>query len=287
MPATADIANDIAPISVDDGRARITKSDFSQGMVSTLTITQATAATFSDLFISQTFLCFIRSGTKRVVCPINGEMIASAGDLFIFPPGSIVTLENRPLLDADYRADGVYFSRDLIGMAFGDHPQRFGSAIQIVREAPNNPLDILHLIHETLGNRDLPDPIRQHRLLEPLIWLRHHGVHLPVEDHANPLAKLRRLIEADPGHRWRVSEVAGSFAMSEATFRRWLAKSGHGFSKIMHNVRLEIGLTLLQTTDLQVSQIALECGFSTPSHFADSFKKRFGIKPMAIRSASN
>ena len=266
MPATADIANDIAPISVDDGRARITKSDFSQGMVSTLTITQATAATFSDLFISQTFLCFIRSGTKRVVCPINGEMIASAGDLFIFPPGSIVTLENRPLLDADYRADGVYFSRDLIGMAFGDHPQRFGSAIQIVREAPNNPLDILHLIHETLGNRDLPDPIRHH---------------------ANPLAKLRRLIEADPGHRWRVSEVAGSFAMSEATFRRWLAKSGHGFSKIMHNVRLEIGLTLLQTTDLQVSQIALECGFSTPSHFADSFKKRFGIKPMAIRSASN
>ena len=262
-----------------------TQSDFGPGMVSTVVITQATAATFRDLFISQTFLCFIRSGTKRVVCPINGEMIGNAGDLFIFPPGSIVTLENRPLLDADYRADGVYFSRDLVETVFGDHPQRRSSAIQIVREAPNNPLEILHLIHETLGNRNLPDLVRQHRLLEPLVWLRHHGVHLPVEDDADPLVKLRRLIETNPGHRWRVSEVAGRYAMSEATFRRWLAKSGHGFAKIVHNVRLEKGLTLLQTTDLQVSQIALQCGFSTPSHFADSFKKRFRIKPMAIRSA--
>jgi AraC-like DNA-binding protein len=264
-----------------------THNDYSHGMVSTVTITQATAATFFDLFISQTFLCFIRSGTKRVVCPINGEMIAKAGDLFIFPPGSIVTLENRPLLDADYRADGVYFSRDLIEMAFGGHPQPSSSVIQIVREAPNNPLEILRLIHETLGNPDLPDPIRRHRLIEPLIWLRHHGVHLQIKDHTDPLAKLRRLIETNPGHRWRVSEVAGSFAMSEATFRRWLAKSGHGFSKIVLSARLEKGLTLLQTTDLQISQIALECGFSTPSHFADSFKKRFGIKPMAIRSAHN
>jgi AraC-like DNA-binding protein len=172
-------------------------------------------------------------------------------------------------------------------MAFGGHPQPSSSVIQIVREAPNNPLEILRLIHETLGNPDLPDPIRRHRLIEPLIWLRHHGVHLQIKDHTDPLAKLRRLIETDPSHRWRVSEVAGRFAMSEATFRRWLAKSGYGFSKIVLSARLEKGLTLLQTTDLQISQIALECGFSTPSHFADSFKKRFGIKPMAIRSTHN
>lgn len=255
--------------------------------VSTATITQATAATFHDLFISLTFLCFIRSGTKRVVCPINGELIGNPGDLFIFPPGSIVTLENRPLLNSTYRADAVYFGRDPIETVFGDLPRRSSHSIQIVHGVPHNPIEVLNLIHGTLGNHELPAPIRRHRMLEPLIWLRHNGVYLQVEDDAHPLGKLRRLIETDPGHRWRVSDVAGRFAMSEATFRRWLAKSGQGFSKIVQNTRLEKGLVLLQTTDMPVSQIALDCGFTTPSHFADSFKKRFGITPMAIRSASS
>ncbi len=256
--------------------------------VSILPITQATAATFTDLFIRLTFLCFIRSGTKRVICPVNGELIGEEGDLLIFPPGSMVTLENRPVLNASYRADGVYFTHDLVDAVFAD--QRSPNAppgIQILRAAFHRPSDMLGLIKDTLDNGSLPPPIRQHRLLEPLIWLRHNGVHLLTRDEEQPLSKVRRLIEADVGHPWRIPDVAGHFAMSEATFRRWLAKSGHGFSRILLNTRLEKGLTLLQTTDLSISQIALECGFKTPSHFSDSFRKRFGIKPKMIRSAKD
>lgn len=252
--------------------------------VCVLPITQATAATFSDLFIRLTFLCFIQTGAKRVVCPINGEMIGGEGDLIIFPSGSMVTLENRPLLNSDYRADGVYFTRELIDTAFADQSHAEPpSGIRIVRADPYRPIEILKLIRETLDNEALPLPIRQHRLLEPLIWLRHHGVHLPVQDANELLARLRRLIETDPGHPWRSSEVASHFAMSEPTFRRWLAKSGYGFAKILHNTRLEKGLALLQTTGMPVSQIALDCGLKTPSHFSDSFKRRFGIKPNSIR----
>ena len=53
--------------------------------VSIFPITQATAATFTDLFIGVTFLCFICAGSKRVVCPVNGEFVGEAGDLLIFP----------------------------------------------------------------------------------------------------------------------------------------------------------------------------------------------------------
>lgn len=75
--------------------------------------------------------------------------------------------------------------------------------------------------------------------------------------------------------------------MSEATLRRSLAGSGQGFARILHNARLERGLALLQTTDLPISRIALDCGFGTPSHFSDSFRKRFGIPPKSIRSAAS
>jgi AraC-like DNA-binding protein len=256
--------------------------------VSILTITQATAATFADLFIRLTFLCFVHSGSKRVVCPINGEMIGQEGDLLIFPPGWMMTLENRPLLNASYRAEGVYFAHELIETVYADQPQRGGPiGLQIVRASPHKPFEILGLIQETLGDETLPWPVRQHRLLEPLIWLRHHGIRLPIQDDERPFNKLRNLIETNPGRPWRAAEVANHFAMSEATFRRWLARSGYGFSKILQNTRLERGLTLLQTTGIPVSQIALECGFRTPSHFSDSFRKRFGIKPTAIRSAAD
>lgn len=258
---------------------------FNEDGVSVFSITQATATIFPDLYIGQTFLCLILAGTKRVICPVNGEMIGNVGDLLVFPPGSIVTLENRPVLRESYRAEGLYFHDDLVEAVYADQGHsRASSGIQIVRALPHNPPDIVALLKTTLADRTLSPLIRRHRLLEPLLWLRQHGIRLPVHDDEQPLGRLRRLIETDLSHPWRVADAAETFAMSEATFRRWLAKSGQGFSRILQNTRLERGLALLQTTNISVSQIALECGFKTPSHFSDAFRRRFGIKPSAIRS---
>ncbi|OBZ92811.1 AraC family transcriptional regulator [Pararhizobium polonicum] len=256
--------------------------------VSIFSITQATTATFTDLYFRLTFLCFIQTGSKRVLCPTNGELIGEPGDLIIFPPGSLVTMENRPILNDRYRADGVCFTHDLVDAVFIDQrPRSDPPGIQILRTDSQRPSEILGLIKDTVNNEGLPLPIKQHRLLEPLIWLRHNGVRLPTRDEEQPLSKLRRLIETDLSHPWRIPEVAEYFAMSEATLRRWLMKSGQGFSKILLNTRLENGLTLLQTTGTPISQIALESGFKTPSHFSDSFRKRFGIAPKLIRSAND
>lgn len=257
-----------------------------QEAVSVLPITQATAATFSDLYIALTLLVFVQAGTKRVVCPLAGEVIGEAGDLLVFPPGSLVTLENRPVLNACYRAAGVCFSDDMVE-AVSDPavPLRRPQGIRILRAATHRPLDMLAQIEATLANEALAAPIRRHRLLEPLVWLRHHGIDLRATDADQPLSRVRRLIETDLSRAWRAADVARHFAMSEATLRRWLAQSGGGFARILHNTRLERGLTLLQTTDRRISHIALDCGFKTPSHFSDAFRQRFGLMPRAIRSA--
>ncbi len=254
--------------------------------VTILPISQATTATFTDLFIGLAFLCFIERGSKRVLCPVRGELIGEEGDLLVFPPGSIVTLENRPVPDVAYRATGVYFARDLVREVFAEQaPRQISAGIQILRAATHHPADMLTLLSETVDRQDLPPLVRRHRLLEPLLWLRHHGVQLPAADEDQPWSAVRRLIETDVARPWRITEVAAHFAMSEATFRRWLTRSGPGFARILHNTRLEKGLALLQSTDRPISEIALDCGFKTPSHFSDSFRERFGIKPKAIRSA--
>ncbi|MBE9065859.1 helix-turn-helix transcriptional regulator [Leptolyngbya cf. ectocarpi LEGE 11479] len=252
--------------------------------VSVLSISQATRATFTDLYFQHTFLVFIQVGSKRVLCPINGELIGHTEDVMIFSPGSIITLENRPVLDNDYRATGVCFPHQMIETVFSHKNSNTEPAgIQIVPASAGQTLQILHAIQATLNDADLPEPIKQHRLLEPLIWLKYNGIHLSSHEEEKPLSKVRRLIETDLSHPWRSNEVADHFAISEATMRRWLAKSGQGFSKILQNTRLEHGLSLLQSTDMPISAIAYTCGFKTPSHFSDSFRKRFGIQPSEIR----
>ncbi|GAB5469259.1 MAG: AraC family transcriptional regulator [Rhodospirillales bacterium] len=250
-------------------------------------ISQATTATFADLYFRLTFLFFIERGSKEVETPTQGQMLGEEGDLMIFPPGSMVTMVNRPVLGADYRALGVCFTHDLIDTVYGDLPTPpEAKGVQVLPAATHHPAEILALIQATLNDTALPETIRQHRLLEPLIWLREQGVYLPTQVQDQPISRVRSLIETDLSHPWMADEVAEHFAMSEATMRRWLAKTGQGFAKILLHTRLEHGLRLLQTTDAQVSQIALACGFKTPSHFSDAFRKRFGIKPKDIRSAA-
>ena len=256
--------------------------------VSVLSISQATTATFTNLYFQHTFLFFIQVGSKRVLCPINGELIGHTEDVMIFPPGSMVTMENRPVLGDEYRATGVCFPCHMIETVFSNQRSKSESAgIQIVQASTGQSFQILNTIQATLDDTEIPEPIRQHRLLEPLIWLKYNGVHLSPHEEEKPLSKVRRLIETDLSHPWRSSEVADYFAISEATMRRWLTKSGQGFSKILQNTRLEHGLSLLQSTDIPISEIAFDCGFKAPSHFSDSFKKRFGIKPSEIRKVED
>lgn len=251
-------------------------------------ISQASTATFVDLYFRLTFFFFIERGSKRVFTPSQGEMVGEEGDLMIFPPASMVTMENRPVMGEDYRALGVCFTHDLIDAVYGGlQTPAAAKGVQIVRASTHQPADVLALIHGTMNNRGLPKSIREHRLLEPLIWLREQGIFLPKHVEDQPLSRVRSLIETDLSRPWKAEEVAAHFAMSEATMRRWLSKTGHRFAKILLHTRLEYGLSLLQTTEMQVSQIALECGFKTPSHFSDAFRKRFGIKPKDIRSAEN
>lgn len=254
--------------------------------VAVLPISQANTATFTDLYIRNSSIFFIEAGSKRVVHSGGHETIGQAGDILIFPSESVVTVENRTWSGSDYRAIGVMFTNYLVEKVFPNVlPQNKLQTIQVISPSDKESSYILDSLNNTLANTGLPDPVLEHRLLEPLVWLKAMGVELSSPKDKSPQYQVRALIEQDLTHPWRSKEVAAYFAMSEATMRRWLARAGQSFSRILINTRLEAGLSLLQTTDYPISRIALDCGFKTPSHFSDSFKERFGIAPKAIRSA--
>lgn len=256
-----------------------------QEHISFFEITQATAAAFPDLYFTRSTLIFIQQGSKRVVCPHKGEMVGEAGDLIIFPPGVLNVIENKPVMNGNYKATGVCFSDDLIHRVYNqDAPLKPSKGVELIRADDHAPREVLKILLETHEKADLPAVIQDHRLLEPLIWLKAKGYTLPASDLQSPMAQVRELIETDIAFAWKISHIARHFAMSESSLRRWLSKDGYGFAKILLNTRLEHGLAMLQTSREPISQIALSCGFNTPSHFSDAFKKRFNISPKKIRS---
>lgn len=247
-------------------------------------ISQATTATFAELYFRLTFLFFVETGSKRVLTHDGKELIGEEGDVFVFPPGSIVTMENRPRLTESYRATGISYSQELIDLAAhsvdGVAPSH---SPQLLKPDPDESKRILDPIKAGMTQGKLPQPVLTHRQLEPIIWLQSHGIHLQKTTTQDPIASVRQLIETDLAHPWQASEVASALGMSQPTMRRRLSEAGQGFAKILLFTRLERGLTLLQTSSEPITQIAYECGFKTPAHFSDAFKKRFGIRPKDIR----
>jgi YesN/AraC family two-component response regulator len=51
----------------------------------------------------------------------------------------------------------------------------------------------------------------------------------------------------------------------------------------LHNARLEYAARLLRETDATIEEVMLKSGYRNPTHFYNSFKKKFGISPKVFR----
>lgn len=129
----------------------------------------------------------------------------------------------------------------------------------------------------------IPDIVAECRMQELLAWLAHTGQVFDTVAASDLQRMVRLTIGAAPEKAWRAGQLAQSFAMSEATFRRRLAELGQSFNDILIDVRMTAALTQLQVTDRPVAEIAWQVGYESASRFSVRFKKRFGFSPAAVR----
>ncbi|MBD2755200.1 hybrid sensor histidine kinase/response regulator transcription factor [Spirosoma validum] len=65
--------------------------------------------------------------------------------------------------------------------------------------------------------------------------------------------------------------------------RKLIALTNQSATHFIHSVRLEKAVTLLQTGELNVAQVAQAVGYSSQSYFSKVFQEQFGYPPMAIK----
>lgn len=81
----------------------------------------------------------------------------------------------------------------------------------------------------------------------------------------------------------RLAEMTGlSRSQLVRTFRHATGVPPHQF---LRGLRIEKAQKLLEQTDLPVIEVALNCGFGQPGHFATAFREATGMSPRAWRQA--
>lgn len=85
----------------------------------------------------------------------------------------------------------------------------------------------------------------------------------------------------------QIEELAAAVDMSKSHFSR-MFKNTTGRAPMQHFIRLRMAKArqLLRETDRSVIQIGMEVGYSTPSHFAQVFRKETGLTPTEYRQAA-
>jgi AraC-like DNA-binding protein len=95
---------------------------------------------------------------------------------------------------------------------------------------------------------------------------------------------LVRDVEAQMSRRRTVAELARASGRSLSTFkRRFRELTGQTPAAWIRERRLERARLLLQTTDRSVTDVALEVGFTSVSHFVHAFRLRYRVTPQRGR----
>lgn len=95
------------------------------------------------------------------------------------------------------------------------------------------------------------------------------------------LRKVKQAVEAQlDNSEFGVSELCQKLGMSQSQlYRKIKALTDKSIAAYIRTIRLQKGYEMLKTTNLTVSEVAYDTGFTDPNYFSKTFSKEFGISP--------
>ncbi|KAB2966894.1 MAG: helix-turn-helix transcriptional regulator [Zoogloea sp.] len=230
-------------------------------------------------------LIWVRKGCKTLL-GAQGPQEVPAGRVVVLARGSCWDVINDPRSDGRYEAHVLQFGDAAVSRFAARHGGDFPQApLQDARVlTPDGGLaECLERTLAGLAAPGLSQGLRQHRVEEVLLMLAEAGCVLRPRGVPDWPEQVRRLILGRPHAEWTVETIAAACQVSASTLRRRLAAHGLACAALVREVRLEVGLGLLQSTGLPVGEIAARCGYDSHSRFTAAFRSRFGFAPSRLR----
>lgn len=188
----------------------------------------------------------------------------------------------------------LYGRNDIVSSFFTQNLYRksAGATPYILCKTESEPIfyDLIHQIVEEEQQKKMFCSQYMNLLFNTFILelLRRHEQHFTVGKatdnvEAESITAILRYIQNNYQTQ-TLAETARFFNYSEAHLSRIIKKySGRNFSEIIKTIRLQKAVELLEETDLSISEIADQMGYTDNSHFHKVFKQHYGITPIQYR----
>lgn len=247
------------------------------------------------------FVVAVLEGQKGVLHD-GGHQVLGKGDLLIVPQGVAYDATASPdRWTGRYRAlvlqlhpeAGAGLARRDPALCVSPALGAFDPSRLHVLTADAVALQALLHFTRTLLIAGVNEAILNHRLEDLLLSLslqhvrerRGRQAHAAADADVRAIARgdlvlaTRLLIRSDPEAAWPADDVARRLAVSGATLRRRLAVAGFTLRTIRTDERMALGAALLTAPGVRVGDVALRCGYQSPSKFAAQFRRWFGVTP--------
>ncbi len=154
--------------------------------------------------------------------------------------------------------------------------------------------DMILLLNEILHTEQLPPCIEQQLQLRVLLLslLQKIAVYGTVQPETtkrnNPMQReLLTFLQQNYAEPLRLEDLSRQFHLSEKYLSRYFKQHFHlTVTQYLVHLRLTHACHLLETTDLPVTEVALQSGFSNVSHFIRSFHRTYQMSPLKYRKGN-
>ena len=246
--------------------------------------------------VAEPLIVWVMSGEALVEeRDLGGEWIANrvvVGDFFLTRSVTPYEMRWHAKGDQPFQVMHLYLSVPLFEQVAEAISGRATVGLRDVSGGRDEQLShLLALIHRELTGEGAGSALFIQGLAQSLaVHLIRHYASEESERHrqnALPGAKLRRAIafmEAHLQEPFDLTEVARGVGMSQFHFSR-LFKKAMGVSPSHQFIRQRVAKAqrLLMETDASVIEVAMAVGYSSPSHFAQIFRRETGTTPRAYR----
>ena len=148
--------------------------------------------------------------------------------------------------------------------------------------------DLFTALYHELITKEFGYEVKIHHLIEIILMtvvrLIRNRENIEVKD-MELITRLEKQLKENLGSKWSVGKMAAANNMGTTSFNEKIKKiTGYTPSSYLIQLRIAEAKKQLLNTDKSITDIALDCGFSSSQHFSGTFMKRIGISPTNYRS---
>src|SRR5574338_797037 len=246
------------------------------------------------IWLNNNYFAFISSG-KKAWKTIFHTYEVYEGDILFIKKGANLT---HQFFDDKFCAVFVFIPDDFIKTFLKKNPSFLNASQKdlsgqdaVLRVAPDELLEnYYHSIRSYLSLSQKPNENLLILKFEELLFsLFTNEKHRPLTDYFISLCQdqtyhMSRVMEENFAYNLKLEDYAQLCHMSLSTFKKTFKQYYHTTPAAwLQQKKLELAYQRVLNTDLNISQVSLECGFEDTSHFIRVFKQKYHLTPLQFR----